>query len=302
MQIIFGEHFDRAFLLGTKPGRFHVQASDSFPSLLAHDPYRSFFHCAGMMAVLSDGVVRLNELPHETGPALTRRDATGQTYGAVGVAELEADALRFAKLIVQSGVLSDDSHASAQIRAQNDPHEPNAVQHVEGLMFAILHAWRTKSTLVLSGGDQRILTEIAVGVIAKGIALPFGIPDLRDLSSTASSTSGAIPNLEPSDVAEVNAWRKDPVLRTYRQRLDRLSNVHRDKVPALLQDAFNEGRRSSERIRDAPTDITLTSVKAKMLDNGDLPRILLDPFGWAGTQTSRHKMHVIVLSSGRRLN
>lgn len=302
MDIILGGHLDRALLLGTKPGRFQSDGSTTAPLILSDDPYRAFFHCAGMMAILSDGVVRIDESSLHRGPALTRRDATGQTYGAVAVPDLEDDALRFAKVVVQSDILSDDSLAYAKICAKNDPHEPNVVHHVEGLMFSILHTWRTKSTLVISAGDRSIMSEIADGVSQKGIALPFGIPDLRSSTNSPAPASGAIPNLEPNDVVEVNVLRNDPVLKSYRQRLGRLSGLHRDKVANVLQSAFDESRRSSERIAKAAADITLMSTRAKMLDNSDLPRILLDPFGWAGTQTSRHRMHVIVLSNGRRLN
>jgi hypothetical protein len=297
MRIMFAGHLDRAFLLGSHPGRFRVESSEPEP-----DAYRSFFHCAGTMAVLSESIVQLHDLPARSGPALTRRGADGRTYDTVDVPQLEDDAFRFAKTVTRADILSEDSLAFSRICARDDPHKPNAIHHVEGLLFVVLHAWRTRSTLVLAAGDRRILAEIANGVVEKGIALPFGIPDLRQSISDADPATGRIPNLEPADVADLNAWRADPALQAYRRRLDRLPGTHRDKIGALLQAAMEQGRKSSSRIRNVASDIAVGVSKAKMLDNTDLPKIEVDPFGWSGSAIVKSKMHVVTLTIGRQLS
>jgi len=63
MNIMLGGHLDRAFVFGSYPGKF-ARCGSERPSVhkTEDDPYRALFHRAGMIALLSDAVVRFPDL------------------------------------------------------------------------------------------------------------------------------------------------------------------------------------------------------------------------------------------------
>ena len=220
---------------------------------------------------------------------------------AVTWANVEDDALRLAKIAVAAEAFSDTTAEMMRLRAPGDPHKPNLIHHVEDILFAVLHAWQTRSTLVLAECDRQVLVELLNCVLANGIALPYGIPDLRKARTSDSKMSGAIANLEPSDYNDLNAILEDSAIQTYRQRLSQLSESHTVNVGILLKAALEEAHRNSPLIREAPADITLLSTRVRTIDTVDLDAVEIDPFGWANRKPSKPKMHIIVLASSRCL-
>lgn len=300
MNIMYAGHLDRSFLMGGKPDRFRAAPSrgrsahaDTF------DPYRSFYHRAGMMSALSDSVVSPLDRSPLGEQVVSHRGQNGRMYDSIRRAELEDDAQRLAKLVVVMKAFSDATVEMMRLRAPEDPHEPNPEDHVEWILFAILQALQAGATLVLADCDRQVLVELMHCVIENGIALPFCIPDLRKVKTSDSKTSGAISNLEPGDHGDLNAMREDPVMRTYRRRLSRLSESRTVVVGTLLKAALEEAQRSSSRICEAPADIRLTSTRVRTIDTDDLGPVRIDPFHWTDRTPLKPKMHIIVLSSSR---
>lgn len=303
MYIVYAGHLDRSFLMGCKPDRFRAAPSRvQSPHADESDVYRSFFHRAGMMSALSNAVVSPLDRSPPGEQVVSHRGHDGRMYDSILRAELEDDAQRLAKLVVIVKAFSDQTVEMMRLRAPADPHEPNSEHHVEGILFAILQALQTGATLVLADCDRQVLVELMHCVIENGIALPFCIPDLRKVRTSDSKTSGAIANLEPGDHSDLNDMREDPVMRTYRHRLSRLSESRTVVVGTLLKAALEEARRSSPRIHEAPTDITLTSTRVRTIDTDDLEAVKIDPFRWTDRKPLKPKMHVIVLSSSRSLS
>lgn len=303
MNILYGGHLDRCFLMGGKPGRFRPAPSrEQSPHADAFDAYRSFFHRAGMISALSTALVRRPDRSPPGEKVVSHRGNDGRIYDSILRAELEDDALRLAHLIVLAKDFSEATVEMMRLRGPEDPHEPNLVHHVEGLLWAVLDAWQTGATLILADCDRQVLVELLNCVIQRGIALPFGIPDLRKVRPFDSKTSGAIANLEPGDYDDLIAMREEPAIQTYRQRLSRLSESRTVNVGALLKAALEEAQRSSPRIREAPTDIRLKSIWVTAVDTVDLEAVRVDPFRWTDRTPSKPKMHIIMLSSSRSLS
>lgn len=303
MNILYGGHLDRSFLMGGRPDRFRAEPSPGrSPHADTFEPYRSFYHRAGMMSALSNGVVSPLDRSPPGEQVVSHRGQDGRMYDSIRRAELEDDAERLAKLVVVMKAFSDATVEMTRLRAPQDPHEPNLEHHVEGILFAVLQALQTGATLVLADCDRQVLVELMHCVIGNGIALPFCIPDLRKVRTSNSETSGAIANLEPGDHGDLNAMLEDPVMRTYRRRLSRLSESRTVNVGTLLKAALEEAQRSSPLIRAAATDITLTSTWVRTIDIDDLGRVKIDPFHWSDRKPLKPKIHVIVLSSSRSLS
>jgi hypothetical protein len=303
MNIMYAGHLDRSFLMGGKPDRFRAAPSRGrSPHADTFDPYRSFYHRAGMMSALSNGVVSPLDRSPPGEQVVSHRGQDGRMYDSILRAELEDDAQRLAKLAVVMKAFSDATVEMMRLRAPEDPHEPNPEDHVEGILFAILQALQAGVTLVLADCDRQVLVELMHCVIENGIALPFCIPDLRKVRTSDSKTSGAIANLEPGDHGDLNAMLEDPVMRTYRRRLSRLSESRTVVVGTLLKAALEEAQRSSPLIRAAATDIRLTSTRVRTIDTDDLGSIRIDPFHWTDRKPLKPKMHIIVLSSSRSLS
>ncbi|MCJ2121633.1 hypothetical protein [Methylobacterium sp. J-077] len=303
MNIIYGGHLDRSFLMGGKLDRFRVTPSRSrSPHANTFDPYRSFFHHAGMMSALSAALVRRPDRAPPGEKIVSHRGNDGRIYDSILRAELEDDALRLAHLVVLAKAFSDATLEMMRLRGPEDPHEPNPVHHVEDILWAILDAWQTQSTLILADCDRQVLVELLNCVIQNGIALPFGIPDLRKVRPSDARTSGSIANLEPGDYDDLIAMLEEPAIQTYRQRLSRLSESRTVNVGTLLKSALAEAQRSSLRIREAATDITLTSTWVTAVDTVDLDTVAVDPFRWTDRKPSKPRMHIIVLSSSRSLS
>ncbi|WP_345818903.1 hypothetical protein ABC766_15930 [Methylobacterium fujisawaense] len=303
MNILHAGHLDRSFLMGGKLDRFRAEPSRGrSPHADTFEPYRSFYHRAGMMSALSNGVVSPLDRSPPGEQVVSHRGQDGRMYDSILRAELEDDAQRLAKLVVVMKAFSDATVEMMRLRAPEDPHEPNPEHHVEGILFAILQALQTGATLVLADCDRQVLVELMHCVIENGIALPFCIPDLRKVRTSDSKTSGAIANLEPGDHSDLNAIREDPVMRTYRRRLSRLPESRMVNVGTLLKTALEEARRSSPRLWEAPTNITLTSTWVRTIDTVDLETVRVDPFRWTDRKPLKPKMHIIVLSGSRSLS
>lgn len=297
MNIMYAGHLDRSFLMGGQPDRFrsissrgHVPPSDAF------GPYRSFFQRAGMMSLLSDALLRPLDRSPPAERVVSHRGQDGRMYDSIRRAELEDDALRLAHLVVKAKAFSGATIGTMRLRAPEDPHEPDLVQHVEGLLFGILQALQAGATLILADCDRQVLVELLDCVVANGIALPFCIPDLRRMKTFDGRISGPVANLEPGDYSDLSAFRTDPAMQTYRHRLGRLSESRTVDVGTLLKAALAEAQRSSPRIREAPTDIILTSTWVRTIDNADLDTVRVDPFQWTDRKPSKPKLHVVVLS------
>ncbi|WP_289015437.1 hypothetical protein [uncultured Methylobacterium sp.] len=302
MNIMFAGHLDRSFLLGSKPDRFRPPPSGNrSPHADAFEAYRSFYHRAGSIGVLSAALVQHLDQSPSGETIVSRRGPDGRIYDSIEQAELEDDALRLAKIVVLLKAFTDTSLAMMRLRAPDDPHDPDPVHHVEGILFAVLHAWQTQATLVMADCDRQILVELLDCIEQKGVALPFGIPDLRKVRVADAKVSGIIPNFEPGDHGDCNALREDPVVQGYRHRLRRLSESRTVNVGTLLKAALEEARRTSPTIREAPTDITLTSAWVRAIDTPDLDSVEIDPFRWTERLPTRPKMHIVVLSSSRSL-
>ncbi|MCY4497725.1 MULTISPECIES: hypothetical protein [unclassified Methylobacterium] len=302
MNLMFAGHLDRAYLLGGKPDRFRPPLTRAgSPHADAFDAYRSFFHRSAMAVALSSALVRHLDRSPPGETIVSHRGEDGRLYDSILRAELEDDALRLAKISVAAEAFSDATAEMMRLRAPGDPHEANLIHHVEGILFNVLHAWQTGATLVLADCDRQVLVELLNCVIANGIALPYGIPDLRKMKSSDSKTSGVIANLEPGDYNDLNAMLEDSAIRTYQHRLSRLSESRTVNVGILLRAALEEARRNSSRIREAPADITLTSARVRTIDTVDLDAVEIDPFKWVNRKPSKPKMHIIVLSSARSL-
>lgn len=303
MNIMYGGHLDRSFLMGGKPDRFRAAPSRVHsPHADEFDAYRSFFHRAGMMSALSAALVRRLDRSPPGEKIVSHIGSDGRVYDSILRAELEDDTQRLAHLVVLAKAFSAATLAMMRLRGPEDPHEPNPVHHVEDILWAILDAWQTRATLILAECDRQVLVELLNCVVQRGIALPFGVPDLRKVRPFGGRTSGAIANLEPGDYNDLNAVREDPAIRTYRQRLCRLSESRTVNVGTLLKAALEEAQRSSPLIRTAATDITLTSTWVTAIDTVDLDAVKIDPFRWADRKPSKPKMHIIVLSSSRSLS
>ena len=63
-----------------------------------------------------------------------------------------------------------------------------------------------------------------------------------------------------------------------------------------LASALNEAGILDLRLREAPADIRLTVVRAKVIDNVDRDDVLNDPLGWSRRRAAKRKMQVILLS------
>lgn len=299
MIIQLGGHLDRAFLLA---GR---RQSTSQPPLVeterlpaATDAYRSFFHRAGTIAVLSKGIIDPGAVDADDAD-LKGLHVEGR-YVAMDQRALEEDAWTFTKRVVTEAVFSPETTATMLMRAPDDPRpEGSLPHHLDDLVNHCLAAWRTDSTLVLADCDRQVLVELAACVYANGLALPFAIPDLRRMPTAPSKASGQIANLQPSNITDVGNLRTDPDVKAYAARLQRLSESHAIDVSAVLRTALRNGSEESQRIREAPADITLTNHWAKVLNNFDVSKgtMLKDPSNWAERRYSTKKMHVIVLSS-----
>lgn len=302
MNILLAGHLERSHALGGKRDRFRAALGrERLHHADAFDPYRSFFHRSAMMTALSAAHVKHLDRSPPGEKIVSHRGKDGRIYDSILRAELEDDALRLAKIAVAAEAFSDTTAEMMRLRAPGDPHKPDLIYHVEDILFAVLHAWQTRSTLVLAECDRQVLVELLNCVLANGIALPYGIPDLRKVRTSDSKMSGAIANLEPGDYNDLNAMLKDSAIQTYRQRLSQLSESHTVNVGILLKAALEEARRNSPRIREAPADITLLSTRVRTIDTVDLDAVEIDPFGWANRKPSKPKMHIIVLASSRCL-
>lgn len=300
MNIMFAGHFDRSFLMGRKRDRFRkIPSGDPAMQADAFDPYRSFFHSAGMMYLLSAGVVPPSDRPAPTEEIVSHRGQDGRIYDSIRRAELEDDVTRLAHLSVMAQAFSETTMETMRLRAPADPHEPNLVHHVENILFGILQALQSRATLVLADCDRQVLAELLDCVIANGIALPFCIPDVRKIKTYDSRRSGPVANLRPGDHYDLHALRDEPVMRTYRHRLSRLSQDRLVNVGTLLKAALEEARKSSPQIREASTDIILTSTWVRTIDTVDLDTVQVDPFRWTDRKPLKPRMHIVVLSGTR---
>lgn len=300
MDIMYAGHLDRCFLMGSKSNRFRMAPSgDQAARVDAFDPYRSFFHRAGMMYLLSAGVVRPSDRPLPTEEIVSHRGRDGRMYDSIRRAELEDDTTRLPYLVVKAKAFSETTIETMRLRAPEDPHEPDLVHHVEGILFMILQALQCRATLVLADCDRQVLVELLECVIGNGIALPFCIPDLRKMKTFDGRNSGPVANLRPGDHGDLGALREDPAMRAYRQRLSRLSENRMVNVGTLLKAALAEARKSCTRIREASADIMLTSTWVRTIDTVDLDLVRIDPFRWTDRKPLKPKMHIVVLGSPR---
>ncbi|OAH35131.1 hypothetical protein [Methylorubrum populi] len=303
MFIVLGGHLDRALRLGTHRDRFRVAGLDESTTSrkAAGDPYRSFFQRAGMIGLLSDGRIDHTSLPLDLPTPRSRRRSDGSSYESIPLRKLEDDGTFFAQMLVSIDAFSGETLAAMQLRAHNDPHEANPAHHAENMLMSTLHAWMTNSTLVLSMGDGQALAEIAACVLEHGIPLPFGIPDLRGVSRLDPRASGMIANLQPGDCWDLQGLREAPALHRYRSRLRRLVESRKTDYAAGLASALHEAGAYDLRLREAPADIRLTSVRARMIDNADRDDVIEDPLGWSRRRAAKGKLHVILLSDVRSL-
>lgn len=299
MIIQLGGHLERAFLLA---GR---RQSTSQPPLVeterlpaATDAYRSFFHRAGTIAVLSKGIIDPGAVDGDD--ADLKGLQVGGRYVSMDQRALEEDAWTFTKRVVTEAAFSPESLATMRLRAPDDPRpDGNIAHHLDDLVNHCLAAWRTASTLVLADCDRQVLVELAACVYANGLALPFALPDLRRMPTPPSKASGQIANLQPLNITDLGNLRNDPDLKAYAVRLQRLSESHTLDVSAVLRTALRKANEESQRVRESPTDITLTTQWTKVLNNFDISKgtMLKDPSNWVERRYSTRKMHVIVLSS-----
>lgn len=280
MNIVLAGHLDRAFQLGLN--RDHFRAPPRGAPLLragADDPYRSLFHRAGMIALLSEGIVSFPDLPPPAVATPLRHNADGRVEEAIGLAELEADARIFARLLVGLGAFSPETAATMCLRARVDPHAPDLVHHVEDVLVPTLHAWRARATLVVSSGDGRVLSESVACALAHGIALPFGLPDLRRIDETDTRAGGALANLEPGDVGDLDALLDAPAIRAYHAGLRRVPEGRRVNQGALLATALRAACGADPRLAVAPADIRVTTYRARVFGSADLRAVEHDPHG-----------------------
>ncbi|MEH3062556.1 MAG: hypothetical protein PGN33_07200 [Methylobacterium radiotolerans] len=302
MIIVLGGHLDRAFRLGTHRNRFR-RAYDGFEinHLAGEDPYRSFFHRAGMISLLSDARIDHTSLPLDLPVPRSRRRPDGATYMAIPLRKLEDDGQFFAEMLTQIGAFSDEALAALRLRAHDDPHKPNAIHQVDDILMSTLHAWMTGSTLVLSMGEGQALAEIATCILDVGIPVPFGIPDLRGLSRLDPRSSGMIANLQPSDCGDLNDLRETPAIRLYRSRLRLLAERRTADHKAGLASALHQASMLDLRLREAPADIRLTVLRVPVIDNARRDDIIDDPLGWSRRLAPKRKLQVMLLSDSRSL-
>ncbi|CAA2137705.1 hypothetical protein [Methylobacterium bullatum] len=299
MIIQLGGHLERAFLLAGKRESSQQGRSEE-PQTLPHatDAYRSFFHRAGTIAVLSKGIIDPNAVDADDA-ALKGLHVDGR-YVAMSQRSLEEDAWTFTKRVVTEAAFSPESMATMRLRAPDDPRPEGSIpHHLDDIINHCLAAWRTDSTLVLADCDRQVLVELAACVYANGLALPFAIPDLRKMPTGSSRASGQLANLQPSNITDVGTLRNDPAVKAYATRLQRLSESAAADVSAILRTALSKASDMSQRIRESPRNLTLTNHWAKVLNNFDVSKVamLKDPSNWAERRYSTKKMHVIVLSS-----
>ncbi|AIQ89360.1 hypothetical protein MCBMB27_00939 [Methylobacterium phyllosphaerae] len=303
MIIVFGGHLDRAFRLGTHRQRFRQPYDDG--SEIKHkaeeDPYRSFFHRAGMMFLLSDAQIDHTSLPLDLPVPRPRRRPNGATYMAIPLRKLEDDGQFFAEMLTQIDAFSDETLAALRLRAHDDPHKPNAIHQVDDILMSILHAWMTGSTLVLSMGEGQALAEIATCILDVGIPVPFGIPDLRGLSRLDPRSSGMVANLQPSDCGDLNDLRETPAICLYRSRLRLLAERRTTDYTAGLASALREASMLDHRLREAPADIRLTVLRVPVIDNAHRDDIINDPLGWSRRRAPKRRLQVMLLSDSRSL-
>lgn len=303
MIIVFGGHLDRAFRLGTHRQRFR-QAYDDGSEIkhrVGEDPYRSFFHRAGMMFLLSDAQIDHTSLPLDLPVSRPRQRSNGATYMAIPLRKLEDDGQFFAEMLTQIDAFSDETLAALRLRAHDDPHKPNAIHQVDNILLSTLHAWMTGSTLVLSMGEGQALAEIATCILDVGIPVPFGIPDLRGLSRLDPCSSGMIANLQPSDCGDLNDLRETPAIRLYRSRLRLLAERRTTDYTAGLASALREASMLDHRLREAPADIRLTVLRVPVIDNARRDDIIDDPLGWSRRRAPKRRLQVMLLSDSRSL-
>lgn len=303
MIIVLGGHLDRALRLGTHRNRFGQACDEGAKNerRSVEDPYRSFFHQAGMIYLLSDNRIDHTSLSPDLPTPRSRLRSDGVTYEPIALRKLEDDGQFFAHMLTQIDAFSSETLAALRLRAHNDPHKPNAVHQVEDLLMSTLHACLTSSTLVLSMGEGQALAEIVTCVHEHGIPLPFGIPDLRGVPRLDPRTSGMIANLQPSDCGDLNDLRETPAIRLYRSRLRSLAESQTINYAAGLGSALREASMLDLRLREVPADIRLTVVRTQVIDNANRGDIIDDPLGWSRRRGTKRKLQVILLSNARSL-
>lgn len=113
--------------------------------------------------------------------------------------------------------------------------------------------------------------------------------------------SGMIANLQPGDCRDLQDLRETPAFHRYRSRLRRLVESRKTDYAAGFASALHEAGAHDLRLREAPADIRLTSVRARMIDNADRDDVIEDPLGWSRRRAAKGKLHVILLPDVRSL-
>lgn len=296
MKIVFAGQLDRAFA-----NEYAISAgldADDDLDLEAVEEQRSadniLFQMAGTLAVLSDEILSLPYVRYEPNPpdregsletTRTVKDPEAFESPAAAIAHFDQVADEALDLSKGCALLNELAATTDEVLDEVDREDAwighyHGLRHLHGdhgiplaylagLLMQAHHAWETGAVLVIAECDRLILADLGAMIVRKRWPRPFAIPDLRYMGPPYDDKqSGRLLNLRPTDLADVDALKRDPGIRAYAASIARIvSGAETSKVGSALEKA-SQSRRSEIPI--APNEhgeFVVVVARARMFDN-----------------------------------
>lgn len=296
MKAVFAGQLDRVF--ANEFAIFVGPESDDHWDLDSVEEQRSadrgYFHLAGTFAALCDEVVSLpyvryaaDPICHENASVNSEITTDSQALwsridAAISFDHVATDALELAKVCALMGqlaaatdvVLDEVDTEEAWIghyHALKHLHGDNGVPlaYLAGLLMQAFHACETGAVFVLAECDRLILADLGSMIVRKRWPRPFSIPDLRHMGPPYNARRcGPLLNLCPSDLTDVEAFRRDPAIRAYAEAISEIvRSAEAGNVGAALQTANRSRRSGITRCVEGIAEIQMIAANVRMFSN-----------------------------------
>lgn len=327
MKIVFAGQLDRVFA-NERAIAAGLDADEDL-DLEAVEEQRSadafLFRMAGTLAALSDEILPLPYIRYEPDPihqestpefvqTVMDREAFKSRAAAIAHFDQMADeALDLSKgcaLLNELASTTDDvldkvdtedawiGHYHGVKHLHDDHGIPLA--YLAGLLMQAHHAWEMGAVLVIAESDRLILADLGAMIVRRRWPRPFAIPDLRYMGPPYNKKRcGPLLNLRPTDLANVDALKRDPGIRVFAEAISKIvSGVEPGDVGSALKKANRSWRSDISRLPNDHGEITLFVASARIFGNAGTVSLGRNTTSndWAQRRFRARMLRTIVLS------
>lgn len=327
MKIVFAGQLDRVFA-----NEYAIAAgleADEDLDWEAVEEQRSadaaLFQVAGTLAALSDEILPLPYIRYE--PDLIHQEGTPEFVQTVMVLEafrsraaaiahfdqMADEALDLSKgcaLLNELASTTDDildevdtedawiGHYHGVKHLHGDHGIPLA--YLAGLLMQAYYAWETGAVLVIAECDRFILADLGAMIVRRRWPRPFAIPDLRYMGPPYNKKMcGPLLNLRPTDLANVDALKRDPGIRGFAEAISKIvSGAEPGDVGSALKKANCSWRSDIPRLPNDHGETTLCVANTRMFGNAGTVSLGRNTTSndWAQRRFPARMLRTIVLS------